>query len=248
MFHAEDDEGKNLKLNWTINDSACRANQGQKHKLPDASAVTVDRLLRPGTHTIAIAVANESAAPEVYSTTLAVVDTTPPNVACPPELVLSAGATGQAAIPNVLEGVVAWDNATPESSLILKQIPAPGTAVGLGTHIITVTATDGAGLTSSCLSSVTVQDTTPPTIVCPPGISVCANLPRRQAVVPNVLEGVASSDNCTPENALRLSQQPAAGTMVGVGTHTIRVLAADAAGNRSQGLLLLTVKDASCRP
>jgi hypothetical protein len=42
---------------------------------------------------------------------------------------------------------------------------------------------------------------------------------------------VVPTDNCTPTGSLTITQIPAAGTMVGLGTHTITVTAEDAAGN-----------------
>src|SRR5262245_3925789 len=46
--------------------------------------------------------------------------------------------------PLFFPDVVPTDNCTPTGSLIITQIPAAGTMVGLGTHTITVTAEDAA--------------------------------------------------------------------------------------------------------
>src|SRR5439155_1243661 len=102
--------------------------------------------------------------------------------------------------------------------------------VGLGPHTITVTATDAAGNSARCTTSFTVTDSTPPTVTCPAATSASAGA-NCQAAVPNVLSGVTVSDNCTSAGSITLSQSPAAGTMVGLGPHTITVTATDAAGN-----------------
>src|SRR5439155_1692053 len=102
----------------------------------------------------------------------------------------------------------------------LSQSPAAGTLVGLGTNTITVTATDAAGNSATCTTSFTVSDTTAPSLVCSAvsGASADANC---QAAVPNVLGGVTVSDSCTATGAISLSQSPAAGTLVGLGTNTV---------------------------
>src|SRR5205814_704630 len=64
-----------------------------------------------------------------------------------------------------------------------------------------------------------------------------------QAAVPNVLSGVTASDSCSATNGITLSQLPAAGTLVGLGAHTITVTATDAAGNSATCTTIFTVTD-----
>src|SRR5207247_4689525 len=51
----------------------------------------------------------------------------------------------QAAVPNVLGGVTVSDSCSATNAITLSQAPTEGTLMGLGTHTITVTATDEAG-------------------------------------------------------------------------------------------------------
>jgi hypothetical protein len=53
---------------------------------------------------------------------------------------------------------------------------------------------------------------------------------------------VSVSDNCSEAGEITLSQSPAAGTLVGVGTHTITVTATDAAGNSATCTTTFTVE------
>src|SRR5207249_2871853 len=122
----------------------------------------------------------------------------------------------------------------------LNQSPAAGTLVGVGMHTITVTATDAAGNRATCTTTFAVTDNTPPTVVCSPvqGANADGNC---QAAVPNVLAGATVSDDCTAPAAIILSQSPAAGTLVGLGTHTITVTATDATGNSASCTTTFTV-------
>src|SRR2546423_5364782 len=64
-----------------------------------------------------------------------------------------------------------------------------------------------------------------------------------QATVPDVLGGVTASDSCSATNAITLSQSPAAGTLLGLGTHTITETATDEAGNSATCTTTFTVSD-----
>ncbi|TML11745.1 MAG: HYR domain-containing protein, partial [Actinobacteria bacterium] len=99
-----------------------------------------------------------------------VVDTTPPTITtCPPPQTASASASCQAAVPDFVAGTVASDNC---SAVTITQSPAAGTLVGVGPHAVVITAADIYGNSSTCNTSFTVNDTTPPTITsCAPAQS-----------------------------------------------------------------------------
>src|SRR5438874_13352910 len=61
--------------------------------------------------------------------------------------------------------------------------------------------------------------------------------------MPDVLGGVSASDSCSGTNGITLSQSPAAGTLVGLGVHTITVTATDAATNSATCTTTFTVSD-----
>ena len=174
--------------------------------------------------------------------TLTVTDTTPPSVSCSAVPGANANNTCRAPVPNVLGGVSASDDCTAGAAITLSQFPTAGTLVGVGTHTITVTATDASGNRATCTTTFTVTDTTAPSVSCSsiPSAGADANC---QGTVPDVLGGVSVSDNCTPTGAITLSQSPAAGTIVGLGTHTITVTATDASGNSATCTASFTVAD-----
>src|SRR5947207_14277750 len=59
------------------------------------------------------------------------------------------------------------------------------------------------------------------------------------------MSGVTASDSCSATNAITLIQYPAAGTLVGLGAHTITVTATDAAGNSATCTTTFTVMDST---
>src|SRR6185295_1416899 len=136
----------------------------------------------------------------------------------------------------------ASDNCSAAGSITLSQSPAAGAPVGLGPHTITVTATDQAGNSATCTTTFTVNDTTPPSVTCPAGTSASADA-NCQAAIPNVLSGVSASDNCSAAGSITLSQSPAAGTPVGLGPHTITVMATHQAGNSAGCTTTFPVND-----
>src|SRR6266581_2327485 len=164
------------------------------------------------------------------TTLFTVTDATAPTVNCSAMPNASTDGNCQAAVPNVLSGVTVSDSCSATNAITVSQSPAAGTLVGLGAHTITVTATDAAGNSATCTTLFTVTDATAPTVNCSaiPNASTDGNC---QAAVPNVLSGVTVSDSSRATNAITVSQSPAAGTLVGLGAHTITVTATDAAGN-----------------
>jgi endonuclease G len=102
------------------------------------------------TYTATDAAGNSTEATQVVT----VVDNTAPTLTAPELTSVNAGLSGQAAIPNVLAGTIASDNCGP---VTLSQSPVAGTIVGVGTHVITITATDSAGNTSIATTTFTVN-------------------------------------------------------------------------------------------
>ena len=167
----------------------------------------------------------------------------PPVARCK-NITVSANSSCQASITaaNVNNG-----SSDPDGDQITLSLDQTG-PFSLGPHQVTLTVTDSSGATSSCTSTVTVVDTTGPTVnfqgVPDQTATADANC---NTVVPDVRELVRaqSSDNCTATSALVITQTPAAGSTVGVGSHPIIVKVADTASpaNSVQGVVGFTVAD-----
>src|SRR5881628_521821 len=195
-----------------------------------------------GTHTITVTATDAATNSATCTTTFTVTDDTVPTVICPAPTSTSAGTNCLAAVPDVMGGVSASDNCSGTNGITLSQSPTAGTLVGLGTHLITVTATDAATNSATCTTTFTVTDDTVPTVICPAPTSTSAGT-NCLAAVPDVMGGVSASDNCSGTNGITLSQSPTAGTLVGLGTHVITVTATDAATNSATCTTTFTVTD-----
>lgn len=112
----------------------------------------------------------------------------------------------------------------------------------LGTNVLTLQVTDTCGASSQANVTVIVADTTPPAGSCPASATASADN-NCQAAVPNFAAQVVATDNCTPTGALVVTQNPAAGTLVGLGPHPVTITVTDASGNSSTCNVLFTVAD-----
>ncbi|HVM47826.1 MAG TPA: immunoglobulin domain-containing protein, partial [Candidatus Acidoferrum sp.] len=161
---------------------------------------------------------------------LSVVDTTPPTIiSCASNSAVSVGGNCVGVLPDLTEQVLAWDVSGP---VTVTQSPAPGALLGLGTTNLIFTVRDSSGNASTCTSSLSVADTTPPFV------SACVlqvNLdlgPNCQALLPDLTTTnyIIASDNCS---GVSISQAPSAGTAIPVGTNTVLLTVSDASSNQT---------------
>src|SRR5204863_755317 len=112
----------------------------------------------------------------------------------------------------------ASDSCCPANAIILSRSPSAGGLLRRAPNTITVTATDEAGNSATCTTTFTVSDNTAPTVICSATPSTFAD-GNCQAAVPDVLGGVRSGERRVGNECRTLSQSPAAGTLVGLGTN-----------------------------
>lgn len=111
-----------------------------------------------------------------------------------------------------------------------------------GVHTLRLRVTDAHGASAVDEVVVTVVDSTPPELAAPGSITRAAG-PTCGAEVPGLLGEVQVSDQCTPLERLVVTQDPAPGTVVGLGDHAVTVRAVDAAGNVAEKVVKLRVVD-----
>ncbi len=151
-------------------------------------------------------------------------DITPPTIVCPADRNENTNNNCEFVIPDYSNLATANDNCgTP----VFSQIPVPGTIVGLGTTLITMTASDGMNGTS-CTFNITVVDNLPPIVDCPE--NQLENFDANCEFVLPDYTGLANVTDACDVGPYILSQNPPAGTTV-TGDTTVTIFAEDNVGN-----------------
>ncbi|MBS4032005.1 MAG: HYR domain-containing protein [Clostridiales bacterium] len=169
--------------------------------------------------------------------TIRVVTATPSDI-IPPVLELPADITAEATGPAgaiVTFAVSATDDV--DGSVTANATPASGSTFALGTTTVNVSATDTAGNIANGSFTVTVQDTTPPSITAPADFSVEGNTTGGATDVslgtPTVSDIVDSAPTVT-------NNAPA---LFPLGPTTVTWTATDASGNFATATQVVTVVD-----
>ena len=166
------------------------------------------------------------------SFTVTVNDCENPTVQCPADITQCSDQGQCGAV--VTFSVPGADNC---AGVTVVATPASGSLFPVGTTVVTATATDAAGNTSSCSFNVTVNDCEAPTTSVPSPITVCNDAGACGAIVSFTATG---SDNCP---GVSVSSVPTSGSSFPIGTTTVTTTATDAAGNTSSSTFTVTVND-----
>jgi hypothetical protein len=145
---------------------------------------------------------------------------------CATDKAQSADGSCQSTVPDLTGEIAASDNC--DASLTITQSPAAGTAIGLGTTLVTITVEDDAGNTATCSANVTVVDDASPVISdCPADILLTAN----DEYCGNTVTWTepTATDNC----GVTMTSTHSPGDYFPVDTTTVTYTAEDAAGNSS---------------
>ena len=163
-------------------------------------------------------------------------DTTPPVISGMPssfsvEATSSAGATATYATPTANDDV---DGAVP-----VNCVPGSGAQFPLGGTVVTCSAQDLSGNTASESFTITVVDTTSPSLVnMPSSFSIEATSPGG---TPATYTSPTATDSVDPNPTVGCS--PASGSSFALGSNTVTCTATDASSNSSQASLTITVTD-----
>jgi PKD repeat protein len=168
------------------------------------------------------------------SFTITVLDTEPPSLVCPTNMVLSTD-PGQCSASNVTFVVTVKDNC-PGVTVIC--IPPSGSTFPKGVTIVNCIATDASGNTNQCSFTVTVSDKEPPVITCSTNIVLLTD--PGQCSASNVTFVVTVKDNCP--GATVVCNPPSGSTFL-KGVTIVTCVATDASGNTNQCSFTVTVND-----
>ena len=123
------------------------------------------------------------------------------------------------------------------------QVPAPGSILSTGIHMITITVMDANADFSSCEFFITVVDSIPPQFTPVMPDTIQTNLDC-EGLIPDYRDSTTVTDNCDPNPIV--TQEPPPGTNIGgVGTmQTVLVIAEDGAGNADTLEVQVVIEDA----
>ncbi|MBX3737476.1 MAG: HYR domain-containing protein [Candidatus Didemnitutus sp.] len=184
-----------------------------------------------GTTTVALSSSDSRHNTSSKSFTVTVQDTTAPVITAPANIVAEATSANGAAVSYSASATDLVDGNTAVSGS-----PASGSVFALGTTSVALASHDAHGNASSASFSVTVRDTTAPVL----------NVPANQVIEATSAVGAVATFNATATDAVgvtSLTTSVASGSTFPIGTTTVSVTAADAAGNAASGSFTVTVQD-----
>jgi gliding motility-associated-like protein len=221
------------------NDSIVLVNSSCEYGAPDVTGIitgtdncsafgdmTITQDIAPGTtltgsDQIEITLADENGNSATCLVDVIPDDQVAPSISCPADQTLNNGTSCDYNITDFTSLAIVSDNCP---NVVVSQVPAVGTAIGTGTHEVTLVATDPSGNTDACTFLLTVFESVSPTIVCPSDISACDPI----VTYPNPVV----TENC---NGFILTQTDISGLTSGdqfpIGITTQSFEVADSSGN-----------------
>jgi len=125
-----------------------------------------------------------------------------------------------------------------DASCLVTCMPPPGATFPLGTSTINCMVTDAFGNTAQCSFHITVNDTLPPTLLCPASITQSTDPNQCTAVINYTVTAI---DNC--DGPVTPSCSPPPGTAFPKGTTTVTCTAKDSLNNQSSCSFPVTIND-----
>ncbi len=169
--------------------------------------------------------------------TVVVDDSTPPVISCPPNITIQCTAS---TAPGTTGSATATDcDATP--TITFTDQVAPGACPQESTITRTWRATDDCGNSSTCAQTIFVDDSTVPSITCPPNITIQCTA----STLPNNTGTPSATDNCDGTPNLTFSDVTVGGACPQERTITRTWVATDDCGNSSSCTQLIVVDDST---
>ena len=163
-------------------------------------------------------------------------------VVCPDDINADADENCEYVLPE-LNPVINPASCTELENFTVIQSPVAGTVIGLGNTSVTIEVYEGEELIETCNVNINVEDNSID-VSCPDDVTLEANA-QCQAEVPDFTSEIEITENCTAIDDVVVTQSPAAGTLVGVGTTTITITVRDESGNTANCSVDVTVVDST---
>jgi HYR domain/Secretion system C-terminal sorting domain/SprB repeat/Putative metal-binding motif/Fibronectin type III domain len=211
---------------------------------PYAASMTAFTCANIPSATVTLTVTDASGNTATCTSIVTVIDDVAPVAVCAPATV-ALDAMGAATVTAAAVNGASTDNCVTVTPTSVA--PSSFTCANLGANNVTLTVTDAAGLTGTCVAVVTVTDAIAPVITCP-AADVTAATTALTCDAP-VSFSVTATDNCSAT----VVSVPASGSTFAAGTTTVTSTATDAAGNMATCTFNVVVSDATapvavCQP
>ena len=183
-----------------------------------------------GTTTVSCNTADSSGNPASATFTVTVHDTTPPVITVPANIIAEATGPNGAALTFVVSAHDAVDGST-----MVSCSAASNSLFGIGTTFVICFSSDSHGNRSTNSFTVTVRDTTPPTLSLPANFTTPATSSAGAPVT------FTASATDIVDVTVPVVCTPASGSVVPIGTTTVSCVATDHANNARAGTFTVTV-------
>ncbi len=197
-----------------------------------------------GTSTVTYTIQDGSDNSSTCSFDVVVQDCEDPVISCATDLIVTCSDAAATSIDDWQSTVSGSDNCdTPVdiSALLFNTVSGCGNTMA-ETYLFT--ATDEAGNTSTCLSTYTIEDITPPEIICPADLTLECGDPNNPALIVAWLATTSATDGCDiPTLTHDYSHLPSDLDCMGGGSLTVTFRAVDACDNETTCTSLITMTD-----
>ncbi len=184
--------------------------------------------------------------------TITIKDETPPVIHCPANITVSCE---EGIAPALTGRPTVNDNCTAQSAITVDYSDDESGRTGCnGTGVVvrTWTATDACGNTAQCNQTITIEDSTPPAIICPADVVINCD----ESTDPSNTGRATATDNCTAEAQINITFADNTSGLTGcngTGTLVRTWTATDLCGNQNQCIQNITIQDVtppvlSCPP
>jgi hypothetical protein len=180
-----------------------------------------------GANSVVLSVIDTSGNTSTCNATVTVQDVTPPTMSCQ-NITVALDASGAAFItPQDIDSGTFDACGLSSVSINVSNFSCSD----LGANSVVLTASDIYGNTASCTATVTIADMIDPSLNCPSNQTVGPNNGDTYILPDYFTEGLANaSDNCT-NPITSVTQNPSAGSSVGLGATTVSITVSDSSGN-----------------
>lgn len=174
--------------------------------------------------------------PATCSQTITVEDNTPPVITCPADVTVDCDASSD---PGDTGVATATDNCDSSPVITFSDSASAGGCTDEQTIMRTWMATDACGNTATCIQSITVRDSTPPSIACPADVTLECD----ENTDPGNTGSATATDNCDASPAITFSDSAEPGACANAQTIFRTWMATDDCGNTATCVQTLVVDD-----